>query len=673
MESLLRASGSPRTGVYKPFDSVLIANRGEIALRVIRAARAAGLHTIAVYSDADLGAPHTRAADRAIRIGSATASDSYLSITAILDAAQSTGAQAIHPGYGFLSESATFARACAAAGLNFIGPPGDVIDLMGRKDRARRVALAAGVPVTPAVEGDEDEDLISRALREVGLPLLVKAAAGGGGKGMRIVRAAGDLPGALAAAKREAVASFGDDTILVERFVERGRHVEVQIIADVYGLVVHLFDRDCSTQRRHQKILEEAPAPTISDVVRSELASAAVSMARSVGYVNAGTMEFLVEDDEFYFLEMNTRLQVEHPVTELISACDLVDLQLRVAQGQPLPFTQEQLTPSGHAMEVRVYAEDPDLGFLPQAGRVSALRWPRHARVDAALELGQVISTWYDPMLGKIVAHGPTREAARRALVAALDETVILGLRTNVGFLRQLVASDDFRDCTIDTAWLDRNPGRFPPEISAAVLCAAAWATATQSESDAPEDPFGIRDGWRLSGIGASIRVELQSADDDYVLLVNLALGTVSTTEWQRRVRCIDLPSTGIVTGLTTLKLEIEDQMEDFAVQFHISSVVVSYRGGVHVFQKTDHSSVMSDEVSDGQVNSPMPGVVTAIAVEVGSAVNSSDVLGVLEAMKMEHTLRSPFAGIVAEVRVAVGDRVPFGGLLFVIREAEDK
>src|SRR5580693_7719100 len=467
------------------FGSVLVANRGEIAVRVLRSARDAGLRTVAVYSDADLGAPHVRAADTAVRIGPAPAAESYLSIPALLEAARRTGAEAVHPGYGFLSERAAFARACEEAGLVFIGPPADVIEVMGRKDRARRIAVEAGVPVVPAVEETEadDTELARRAVAEVGFPLLVKAAAGGGGKGMRIVREAGALPEALAAARREALAAFGDGTLLVERYVERGRHVEVQILADQHGHVVHLFERDCSVQRRHQKVLEEAPAPTISAAVRDRLTAAAVRLARAVGYVNAGTVEFLAAGEDVYFLEMNTRLQVEHPVTELITGQDLVALQLRVAQGEELPLRQEDVTVTGHAFEARVYAEDPAQGFLPQAGTASVVRWPSRARVDAALEPGSEVGTWYDPMLAKIIVAGPTREAARGALVDALDDTAILGLTTNVGFLRRLAGSAAYRDAAIDTAWLDRHPGSFPADGGEVARVAAAWLVAVGSRS----------------------------------------------------------------------------------------------------------------------------------------------------------------------------------------------
>src|SRR4051794_1942068 len=414
--------------------SVFIANRGEIAGRVARTCDALG-------------------------IASTTSAGDYLDPAAQVAQALAAGADSVHPGYGFLSENAAFARAVTAAGLRWIGPSPEVMEQMGRKDAAREIAVAAGVPVVPRGE-------------DAGFPVLVKAAAGGGGKGMRVVRSADELEEATAAAKREAASAFGDDTMLIEKYVERGRHIEVQVIGDTHGTVRHLFERDCSTQRRHQKVLEEAPAPTITDAQRSRVLDAAVALASHVGYTNAGTVEFLLDDEtgEVYFLEMNTRLQVEHPVTEAITGLDLVELQLRVAAGEPLSLPG--LTPQGHAIEARVYAEDSFGGFLPQAGTATFVEWPATVRVDQALASGQVVSTAYDPMLGKIIAHGPDREHARRALVAALDDTAILGLTTNAGFLRELVASEEFRDATIDTAWLDRHDVSPPDPAPARELAA---------------------------------------------------------------------------------------------------------------------------------------------------------------------------------------------------------
>jgi acetyl/propionyl-CoA carboxylase alpha subunit len=656
-------------GTDRRFTRVLVANRGEIALRVIRAARAAGLGTVAVYSDADRDAPHVRAADAAVHLGPAAASASYLSIPALLQAAQRSGADAVHPGYGFLSERAAFARACAEAGLVFIGPSAEVIELMGRKDSARQVAIDAGVPVIPAVAGEDEAEVMGRALAEVGLPLLVKAAAGGGGKGMRIVHAAADLPEALAAAKREAAAAFGDSTVLIERYVERGRHVEVQILADTHGNVVHLFERDCSTQRRHQKVLEEAPAPTISPAIREVVTTAAVNLARRAGYVNAGTVEFLVDGESAYLLEMNTRLQVEHPVTELITGRDLVDLQFRIAQGEQLPFTQAEVSARGHAIEARVYAEDPDNGFLPQAGRTSAVRWPTRARVDAALGPDQVVATHYDPMLGKIIVHGATREAARAGLLAALDETVILGLTTNLAFLRRLVNSDAFRDATIDTGWLDRNPHALPPgEDSPATWCAAAWLRAGRAAE--PGDPFGVADGWRLAGPSAPATVELQLGADRRVLLVDRAAGTVDHDGRSARVHPLGEPAETL--GLLDVRLDIDGVSRDLIVAHRDDGLTVVHHGQVFDFAVPTGAAAAAEASSDGTIRAPMPGVVIARHVEDGQSVSAGDPLVVLEAMKMEHALKAPISGTAGKVNATVGAQVVLGQVLLVVTAAEN-
>jgi len=648
----------------KPISTLLVANRGEIALRIIRGASERGLRTVAVYSDADRGAPHVRAADIAVRIGPTPASESYLNIEAILDAARRTGADAVHPGYGFLSERAPFARAVVEAGLTFVGPSAEVMDTMGRKDVARDVAIAAGVPVVPSAELSGDELDASH----VGFPLLVKAAAGGGGKGMRIVRDPAGFAEALAAARREAASAFGDDTILVERYIEHGRHVEVQVIADTHGNVVHLFERDCSTQRRHQKVLEEAPAPTISDEVRRVLTESAVALAKEVGYVNAGTVEFLVAGEEVFFLEMNTRLQVEHPVTELVTGLDLVQLQLMVAAGEPLPFTQEDVRLDGHAIEARVYAEDAFNGFLPQAGVAEMVRWSPRARIDAALESGQVVSSSYDPMLGKVIVHGPTREAARRALVTALDDTAILGLTTNLGFLRGLAASEAFRDNEIDTAYLDTHPDVVRPEgvIESAVL--AAWTLATSpapdgrigDRSDAPSHPFGVRDGWRSAGPAAPTPVELVVEGETTVFSVDPS-GSVTAGEQTWAVHAI-------ASEAGVRRLEIDDLVHEGAVRIGPHRVDVAHRGNTHAFERPDAFGPGAHHaVSDGTVAAPMPGTVLNVSGTVGQEVAEGETLGVMEAMKMELALKAPLTGTLVEVGAKAGDQVALGATLFVV------
>ncbi|MEA2255335.1 MAG: acetyl-CoA/propionyl-CoA carboxylase, biotin carboxylase, biotin carboxyl carrier protein [Solirubrobacteraceae bacterium] len=644
------------------FDCVLVANRGEIAIRVLRAARAAALRTVAVYSDADRTAPHVREADAALRIGPAPAAESYLSIPAILDAAERSGAQAVHPGYGFLSENAGFARACEQAGLTFVGPPADVIELMGRKDRARRLAVGAGVPVVPALDDAGDAALLERAGAEVGFPLMVKAAAGGGGKGMRIVRSEGELAGALRAARREAKAAFGDDTLLLERLVEHARHVEVQVLADAHGAVVHLFERDCSTQRRHQKVIEEAPAPTISPAVREAVTGAAVRLAREVGYVNAGTVEFVVAGDELFFLEMNTRLQVEHPVTELVCGVDLVALQLAIAQGEPLPFAQDDVTARGHAIEARVYAEDPDAGFLPQAGTATTVRWSARARVDAALEDGQEVLTHYDPMLGKVIAHGVDREAARRALVAALDDSAILGVTTNLGFLRRLAASPAFARSEIHTTWLDDHPDALPREDADVALCAGAWSLATAGEP-APRDPFGAGDGFRLGGPAAPVLVELEVAGERRVLRVDVRAGTVAEGERSRTVR-------PLAAEPGRLRLEVDGEVHELQAVPSAGGVVVVHRGEVHDLRRPRHEGHDAAALSDGSVVAPMPGTVVSVDGAAGDAVRAGQTLVVMEAMKMELSLQAPIDGAVRAIHVAAGDQVALGHPLFEVDAA---
>jgi len=623
--------------------SVLVANRGEIALRVMRTCRRLGVPTIAVFTDVDARAPHVHAADEAVRI------ESYLDIDAVVAAAVAAGADAVHPGYGFLSERAEFARAVADAGLVFVGPSAEVMEQMGRKDAAREIAVAAGVPVVPVVEvrGAPATSL------ETTYPVLVKAAAGGGGKGMRIVRAAEEFEEALASAKREALAAFGDDTMLVEKYVESGRHIEVQVIADTHGTVLHLFERDCSTQRRHQKVLEEAPAPTITDDVRRLVTQSSVALAKQVGYVNAGTVEFLLDTDtgEAYFLEMNTRLQVEHPVTELVTGLDLVELQLLVAAGEQLPVSQHEVTLTGHAIEARVYAEDSFGGFLPQAGATSIVRWPGPpARVDHALEPGQVVSTSYDPMLGKVIAHGPDRESARRALIAALDETAVLGLTTNAGFLRALVASDEFRDATIDTAWLDQAKVPQPDDEVPRML--AAWVSAMLAAVDSGH-PFQA-DGFRLGGPSSPTLVEL-----DRLVVVDREAATVDGVPF-RQISADNHVLEAVVDGHRVRAV--------VNVQPHI--VEVSYQGQRHVLTRPDVFGDHAIATGDGRLTAPMPGTVLDVRVAVGQEVAEGDVLGVMEAMKMELALRAPFAGVVTEVGAATGQQVAMGAALFVVQES---
>jgi acetyl-CoA/propionyl-CoA carboxylase biotin carboxyl carrier protein len=664
------------------FDAVLVANRGEIAVRIIRTLRALGVRSVAVYSDADAGARHVQAADLAIRLGPAPAAESYLNAEAILAAAASSGAQAVHPGYGFLSENAAFARACAAAGLVFIGPPPAAIEAMGDKIAAKATVAAAGVPVVPGVgaAGMSDTDLAA-AVAQIGFPVLIKPSAGGGGKGMRLVRVASELPAALEGARREARAAFGDGTLLAERYVERPRHIEIQILADGHGHVIHLGERECSLQRRHQKIIEEAPSPLLDDARRATMGAAAVEAARSVGYVGAGTVEFIVSGDapgDFYFLEMNTRLQVEHPVTELVTGWDLVELQVRVAAGEPLPVRQDQVRLTGHAIEARVYAEDPARGFLPTGGKVLALREPDlpHVRVDSGLAENTTVSSAYDPMLAKVIAHGPDRQQALRRLDGALAGMAVLGVTTNIAFLRALLSHPDVVAGRLDTGLVERAvPGSPAPAIPEDVLAAAALAHMLLLEPRGSlRSPWDIPDGWRVGG-PAWTTVRLTSGTGEAVP-VRIRGRACATAEV-----CVGGADPGPARA-----------------EFQGGALVVTYRGRTqryvyaHTGTATGHGTAWlgrdgyawalaeeeplaagpADAVSgDGVVRSPMPGTVLAVKTARGERVRAGQPLLIVTAMKMEHTVSAPADGVVAELTAAVGQQVGLDETLAVISPAE--
>ncbi|MFW6775790.1 biotin carboxylase N-terminal domain-containing protein [Nocardioides sp. CPCC 205120] len=646
------------TPAARPLRTLLVANRGEIALRVLRTATRMGLRTVALHTDLDADAPHVRAADRAVRVAS------YLDVDEVVAAAVGAGADAVHPGYGFLSERAAFAAALEAAGVTLVGPSAAVMEQMGRKDAAREIAVAAGVPVVP--RGDAGGPGGQGGQGDWSGPVLVKAAAGGGGKGMRVVRTPAELDEAVAAARREALSAFGDDTILVERYVERGRHVEVQVVGDTHGTVLHLFERDCSTQRRHQKVLEEAPGPTVDADLRERLTGAAVRLAEHVGYVGAGTVEFLLDVDsgDFFFLEMNTRLQVEHPVTEAVcrvrgagpggapGRVDLVEWQLRVAAGEPLPVRQDDLVLVGHAVEARVYAEDSHGGFLPQAGTASYVRWPTGARVDHALESGQEVTTAYDPMLGKVVAEGPDREAARRALLAALDDTAVLGLTTNTGFLRTLVASDEFRDATIHTAWLDHAEVPAPDPVLPHVV--AAWADARAGRARAGRGAFRA-DGWRTAGTRAPWRTVLGGTG----VVVD---ETGVTPDGGARAQVRLLAERGVEVRELSLLVDGERVTATVAVGRH--AVEVAHRGQRHVLARPLPPGDRAAPVGDGALTAPMPGTVLDVRCAAGDVVEEGQVLVVLEAMKMEIALRAPFAGTVGALGATTGAQVALGAVL---------
>ncbi|MBE1535462.1 acetyl/propionyl/methylcrotonyl-CoA carboxylase subunit alpha [Actinomadura algeriensis] len=647
------------------FDSVLVANRGEIAVRVFRTLRRLGVRSVAVHTAADAGSRHVREADEALLV------PSYLDIEAVTGAARAAGARAVHPGYGFLAENTAFARACADAGLVFIGPPAEAIEAMGDKIRAKRTVAAAGVPVVPGRDeaGLSDGELRAAAL-EVGLPVLLKPSAGGGGKGMRLVRDAADLPDAIASARREARSSFGDDTILVERFVENPRHIEIQVFADAHGNAVHLGERECSLQRRHQKIVEEAPSPLLDAAARERMGAAAVAAARAVGYTGAGTVEYIVSadrPDEFFFMEMNTRLQVEHPVTELVTGLDLVELQLRVAAGGRLPFAQDDVRLDGHAIEARVYAEDPARGFLPTGGRVLALDEP-DVRVDSGLDVGTEVGGSYDPMLAKVIVHGADRAEALHRLDRALAAYTLLGVPTNVAFLRALLRHPDVASGEIDTGLVERALDELTRDLTGAasvppeVLAAAALERMHALER-AGDDPWTIPDGWR-PGAHAWTRWIITPAGGEPVEV--RVQGRASSA----RVRVGDgEPVEAFLHGTT---LTHAGRTITFAAARDGDTLWLGREGRAWALAEhvAAEGGAAAAGAGDGVLRSPMPGTVLAVKAAEGDEVAEGQALVVVEAMKMEHTVTAPLAGVVAKLPVRAGAQVALDAVLAVIEEA---
>ncbi|MEW2263923.1 MULTISPECIES: acetyl-CoA carboxylase biotin carboxylase subunit [unclassified Streptomyces] len=637
------------------FDTVLVANRGEIAVRVVRTLRALGVRSVAVFSDADADARHVREADEAVRIGPAPAAESYLSVERLLEAAARTGARAVHPGYGFLAENAAFARACEEAGLVFIGPPADAIALMGDKIRAKETVKAAGVPVVPGSSGSGLTDgQLAEAAREIGMPVLLKPSAGGGGKGMRLVRDAAALADEIAAARREARASFGDDTLLVERWIDRPRHIEIQVLADGHGNVVHLGERECSLQRRHQKIIEEAPSVLLDEATRAAMGEAAVQAARSCGYRGAGTVEFIVpggDPSQYYFMEMNTRLQVEHPVTELVTGLDLVEWQLRVAAGEPLGFTQADVRLTGHAVEARLCAEDPSRGFLPSGGTVLRLHEPQGdgVRTDSGLSEGSEVGSLYDPMLSKVIAYGPDRATALRRLRAALAGTVTLGVQTNAGFLRRLLAHPAVVAGELDTGLVEREvdglvPTGVPEEVYEAA--AAVRLDALRPRGDGWIDPFSVPSGWRTGGEPKPVAFPLRVTDP----VEHTPRGTHTVTEDRVSVT---------LDGVRHTFHRAADWLGRDGDAWHVRDhdpVAASLTGAAHA--------------GADSLTAPMPGTVTVVKVAVGDEVAAGQSLLVVEAMKMEHVISAPHAGTVAELDVAPGTTVAMDQVLAVITPA---
>ena len=650
------------------FDRILIANRGEIAVRVARTARRLGIASVAVYSDADVGAMHVEACDQAFRIGPAAVSESYLNAERILEVARASGAQAIHPGYGFLSENAAFARACEQAGLVFIGPPASAIEAMGSKSQAKALMQDAGVPMVPGYHGETQDDArLAAESKKVGYPQLLKASAGGGGKGMRLVESATEFAAALASARREASAAFGDDRMLIERYLPRPRHVEMQVFADSHGNCVHLFERDCSIQRRHQKILEEAPAPGVDRDLRQRIGAAAIDCAQAIDYVGAGTVEFLLDEDgSFYFMEMNTRLQVEHPVTEMITGQDLVEWQLRIAAGEPLPLEQAQIEPRGHAFEARIYAETPARDFMPAAGRIAYLSQPASGdglRIDTGVREGDLIGINYDPMIAKLIVHAGDRGAALKKLALALQDYRILGLNTNIGFLARLAAMPELAAAEIDTGFIDKHAARLFAEdektFELALLLAAA---ALLPQREAPASPWETCDGWRLN-LPAAQLIELD---------VETSRHAIRFTREQGRWRC---EYNGRETSLELLRLDrhrlrarVGDRVIEYPAIVGADAVALWLDGQAYRFDIPAADYGGAGESGDADhPRAPMSGAVVALPVAVGDTVEPGDTLVVIEAMKMEHAIVAQVKARVGEILFALGDQVDEGETLVLL------
>ena len=662
------------------FDKILIANRGEIACRVIHTARRLGVRTVAVYSDADAGALHVDLADEAVLIGPAAASESYLNIDAVIDAAKRTGAQAVHPGYGFLSENAAFADACEAAGLVFIGPPADAIRAMGSKSEAKALMEKAGVPLVPGYHGEsQDFKVLEDSARRIGYPVLIKASAGGGGRGMRIVERELDFRNALDSARRESKNAFGDDRMLIEKYLTRPRHVEIQVFADSHGNAVYLFERDCSVQRRHQKIIEEAPAPGLDESRRAEMGAAAVAAAEAIGYVGAGTVEFIMDEGgDFYFMEMNTRLQVEHPVTEMITGQDLVDWQLQVAAGGSLPLAQQDLAIDGHAFEARLYAEDPSRDFLPQTGTLQWLEFPvtgDHVRVDTGVRSGDEVSIHYDPMIAKLIVWDRDRDTALRRLCAALAETRIVGVTSNVPFLMAVAGHDAFAAGEVDTGFIARHhDDLFPAARTASnrVLGLAALylllkrgegAAAQAAASSDPYSPWHRTDGWRLN-------------DDNHhdMIFQDGERETKVTVHYRTRGYVMDFEDGQMaVQGHFTESGELAADFDGLRFRATVlragSTLTVIEPDGTHQLEFVDPMATVGEaDAAGGGLAAPMPGKVIQVMVEAGATVRKGTPLLVLEAMKMEHTIAAPADGTVEAVYYRAGDQVAEGAELIAFK-----
>jgi 3-methylcrotonyl-CoA carboxylase alpha subunit len=665
------------------FDKILIANRGEIAVRVARTARRMGVRTVAVYSDADAAALHVEACDEGYRLGPSAPRESYLNIDRLIAVARASGAQAVHPGYGFLSENAGFAQACADAGLVFVGPPPSAIAAMGSKSAAKAIMGKAGVPLVPGYHGeDQDAKLLAREAGRIGYPVLIKASAGGGGKGMRIVHEAAGFAAALASAQREAKASFGDERVLIERYLDAPRHIEIQVFADAKGNAVHLHERDCSVQRRHQKVLEEAPAPGMTAERRRAMGDAAVAAAKAIGYVGAGTVEFIAEQDgRFYFMEMNTRLQVEHPVTEMVTGLDLVEWQLRVAAGEPLPLAQDAIPLRGHAIEARLYAEDADRGFLPSIGRLAHWRMPAEragTRVDSGFRAGDEVSPYYDPMLAKVIAWGVDRDAARRRLLAALRECEVAGVTTNAGFLERVLAHDAFAAARLDTGLIDKHRDELfpsPAPVPERVLLAAGIAEVLQLQRRADAraaassdcaSPWDALDGWWSSTGATGLPLRFADGDAEHPLTVHAGEGGAMRIDLASRSVALEV----VVAEAGGIVFEADGERIVANVVVLGEERVVFLPGARRKLRLVDPLAHAGEhEAHAGLLAAPMSGTIVAVLVEPGQRVAKGAPLVVLEAMKMEHTIAAPADGVVAAVNFHVGDKVGEGADLVDLDE----
>jgi 3-methylcrotonyl-CoA carboxylase alpha subunit len=653
------------------FNKILIANRGEIAVRVARTAKRLGVRTVAVYSDADADAMHVSECDEAVHIGGAAAKDSYLLSERVIAAAKATGAQAIHPGYGFLSENEAFAERCAAEGLVFIGPPASAIEAMGLKSESKRLMAAAGVPLVPGYHGeDQSPDLLAREAARIGFPVLIKASAGGGGKGMKPAHSAAEFSAALDSAKREAKNSFGNDDVLIEKYLQTPRHIEIQVFADTHGNCVYLFERDCSVQRRHQKVLEEAPAPGLSEAQRKKMGEAACAAAKAVGYVGAGTVEFIFENDTFYFMEMNTRLQVEHPVTEAITGEDLVEWQLRVASGECLPKLQSELTINGFAMEARVYAEDPDKGFLPAIGTIEKLRLPAaqfftqgDVRIDSGVREGDAISPFYDPMIAKLITHGSTRAQALARMGTALQEFHVMGLTTNLKFLAQVVAHPAFAAGGVDTSFIATHHDALFPQARPLSAHACAALAASQLPNSTSNDPWARPDSFWLGQLEVGSLHRVQCGDTQTEIEVNGALPNVrvrvGSGAWQHAQIALDGESAHVTIADEARSVRVVHNGNAAQVQDGSNRWLCTFPNA--------YAPAKHEETASGHLRAPMPGTVIAVLVEAGQAVEIGAPLLVMEAMKMEHTINAPKAGKIAALYFKAGEQVKEGAELLSI------